>query len=273
MENEEREAMRENLKDYAQCIAYCMLDKNSPDDKKADCINDIRSDFGEDLCKVKEVCPIIGTQKYIRLLLIFKEVLRFIYSSRIKYGNEFDSHLIPMISTIPLDTLGIRLEELSCIQFPGDDSSIPGYPRNLSQYIILFSQLMNETDEEGANIERWVPALLSKRRNMNSFLEDFQPWTRTLSTFLRKNNLEIPQIERPENYGTFASDEYLRFMEDLQSQGLLKNKDIISIDALREGHKQIIAFLMAKLPATGGSKRSKRKTRNKRKSKTIKKRK
>ncbi len=264
---------REYFKDYKNCLDYCGIEEKSSNDDKAQCINEIRSEYGEDLCKVEEVCPIIGTPKYIRLLLIFKEILRFIYTSRKHYGNELDPYLIPMVSSIPLNHLGISLEELSCIKFPGDGSFIPGYPRNLSEYIIIFNELMNEKDQEGANIEVWLPGLTSKRRNMNTFLSDFQPWTRTLSTFLRNNGLEIPQIERPEKYGSFTSDEYLRFMEYLQSQGLLKHKDIISIDALKKGHKQIIEFLMAKLPSMGGSKRSKRKTRNKRKSKTIKKRK
>jgi hypothetical protein len=273
MANEQRELMRESFKDYQNCLDYCGLDKNTSDDEKAGCINEIRSDYGEDMCKVEEVCPIIGTPKYIRLVLIFKEVLRFIYTSRKEYGNKFDVYLVPMVSSIPLDDLGISLEELSCIKFPGHDSFTPKFPKTLSEYLILFNQLMNEEDQTGVNIEGWLAGLSSKRQNMNYFISDFQPWTRTLSMFVRNNGLEIPLIERSDKYGTFVSDEYLAFMKDLQSQGLLKDKDIISIDALKKGHKQIIEFLMAKLPRMGGSKRSKRKTRNKRKSKTIKKRK
>jgi len=262
------------LKDYENCLNACGLDKSASDDEKAGCIHQMRTEYGAHLCKVEEVCPIVGTPKYIRLLLIFKEVLRFIYTSRVKYGNKLDSSLILMISSIPLDELGITLEELSCIKFPGDGSLVPNFPKTLSEYLGVLNDLMKQEDIEGVNVEGWVTGLSPKRQNMSTFFTDFQPWARSLSTFLRKNSLEIPEIEKPDRYGAFTSGEYLSFMEDLQSQGLLKKVDvIISIDALRKGHKQVIRYLMTKIPAMGGSKRSKRKTRNKRKSKTVKKRK
>jgi len=270
------EGMKQYFKDYQNCSEYCKGTYNTDEDEEiAKCILEIRSEYGEDMCKVEEVCPIIGTRKYIHLVLILKEVLRFIYTSRSKYENLFDAYLIPMVSSIPLDKLEITMEELSCIKFPGDASFVPGFPKTLSEYLILFNDLMNEKDTEASNIEGWTQGLTSKRKNMNSFINDFQPWTRTLSTFVRKHDIEIPLIEKPKTYGNFINSEYLTFMEDLQSKGLLKNKEIITISKLKEGHQQIIAFIMKKLPSIGGKSKHKhsRKTRNKRKSKTIKKRK
>lgn len=255
--NEERQQYRENFREYQDCLNYCSLNESNSQNEKDECIHDIRESYGQDLCAQPIDCPVIRDAKFKKIILLFKEILRFIYCSRKYNGNTLDPFLISMISSIPLGEMNITLEELACVKFPGDNSMVPHFPKNLSEYIILFNDLMDQDDIEGVNIEGWLINLEQRRQNMNSFIKDFQPWTRMLVTFVSKQGHVIPEITKINRYNSFISDvesEYIGLLTELQDKGLMKRDSVISINNLRQGHLIIINHLMRKLPRSGGKK-------------------
>lgn len=246
----------EQLKKYKKCLEFCGVDEDSSDDDKAECVSTIRSDYDDPkLCTVIDgVCFTETTPQFKQLLLLLKEILKFIYVIRKNSGNTFDPFLISLVASIPLEEFNLTLDDLSCIEFPGDGTSIPKFPKTLSEYITLFHQLINEPDTGGSNIESWISGLAEKRKNMNSFIYDFQPWSRMLMTFviIQSKDETIPLITKIDSYGPFIQDvekEYLSFFKELQKGGFMKRENsIIKLSMLRIGHKKIIRFLMGKLP-------------------------
>lgn len=246
----------EQLKNYTTCLQYCALDKDSSEEEKAECILQIREDYDRpDFCTVIEgECSTVSTPQFKQLVLLMKEILKFIYVIRKNYGNTFDTFIIPVVASIPLEEFNLSINDLACVDFPGDGTVQEKFPKKLSEYITLFRQLINQPDSGPSNMESWVGSLEKKRTNMNIFIKDFQPWSRTLMNFVivQTGDDTIPPIGTIAGYGSFIKDveeEYLSFFKQLQKGGFMKTESsVIKAPMLRIGHKKLIRFLMGKLP-------------------------
>ena len=193
----------EYIKIYDNCLKYCGCDKF---EDCSECIDNLKKTYGDDVCvsETNTDCEITSSKNFKNLLFILIKLVQFIYCIRSKYGNIYDRLLILSISKIDLSEYNLTISDLSCVKFPGDDSFVSKFPHTFDIYLLLIQQLSLEksADRELLN-------------NYKSFVEDFQPWTRTLVTFLNiygkdvlKNYFainKIPDIEKISKYGKFAN--------------------------------------------------------------------
>jgi hypothetical protein len=157
----------------------------------------------------KTSCEIINSDNFKNLISFLIKFLQFLYCIRSHHNNNYDELIISSISKINLVDFGLSLNDLFCVKFPGDDTFVHQFPRNFSEYINVMSRI-SDVVKSGEILERFTKTdeILSKFEN---FCLDFQPWSRTLSTFVnihsqRLFDKPIPRIEHISEYGNFISD-------------------------------------------------------------------
>jgi hypothetical protein len=229
----------EYLQDYNNCINYCGNNLDDPKVELDECVKDLKKDFKSvDICnKALKECEIIHSDKFNKLMIFLINFLKFFYYSRSIYGNKYDQQNILVIGGLNLEKFGLTIEDLSCVRYPGDDSYAAGFPKTLSEYLTIMNKI-NTVIKSGKLLNK--DALLKKYK---PFCDDFQPWSRTLSTFINIYGQEIkllkkpiPPIEKIENYGSFIKksslDKFSPFMTAVRdpsikerlSKGFLKRK-------------------------------------------------
>jgi len=209
------------LKTKKDCKEFCFEDVDGP--LSEDCINDLvnyanldRSKIGTDFCSTEghkaDICKIIDTPQFKSLILFIIIFLRFIYSVRSQNSFKYDEDLVPLVSNVNLTSLGLTLQELSCVKFPGQESFVrKGFPNRLDTYLKVLQQRITPTNNE-------------LKKEYGAYLSDFQPWARNLSDFVNhygKDVLEtyfymtqLPKIEKLANYGQFVSKQYIKYFEE-----------------------------------------------------------
>jgi len=197
----------EYIKIYDNCLKYCGCDKF---EDCSECVDDLKKTYGDDVCvsETNTDCEITSTGNFKNLLFILILLIQFIYCIRSKYGNIYDRLLILSISKINLSEYNLSISDLSCIEFPGDDSFVSKFPHSFDIYLLLIQQLSLEKPNNKELLNEY-----------KSFIGDYQPWTRTLVTFLNmygKDVLKtyfainkIPNIENISKYGKFADKQKL----------------------------------------------------------------
>jgi len=192
--------MDEYCKPKTYCKNVCKLEGMNVQDEtqEAECYKYIQEevDYDEDCCTEDEIeCPILKDPNFNKLinelldLLKIVYIIRYITSKKKKITNKYDEFLIPkIISTIEFPYNNIELKDLECIKFPGGEQT--GYPSNFGIYIRLM-KAQSQPKTPGSNI----------KDNYLNFMSDFQPWLRTLSTFLNQHlDIEIPSPDKLDTY-------------------------------------------------------------------------
>jgi len=199
--------MEDYLKDYDNCVKYC-----GDDDDLEGCITAIRREKNDmSLCaKINKTdCEIINSDNFKTLIHFLIKFLQFLYCVRSRHLNNYDQLIITSISKINLVDFGLSLDDLSCVKFPGDDSLVPQFPHNFSEYISVMTRI-SDVVNSGEVLETSTKRdeLLSR---FEGFCSDYQPWSRTLSTFVNIHSQRlfgnsIPRIEHIAEYGSFISE-------------------------------------------------------------------
>jgi len=186
------EATLEYLKKYENCKDYCL--------EEQDCIDDLKSKY-ENICLTEEPeCSIIETPEFKNLIEFLIKFIRFLYCIRSYHNNVYDTKIITSLSKLNLDRFGLTLDQLSCVDFPGNGTFAPGFPHILSEYFKIITAIASDPTDPNRK------TIMEKYKN---FCDDFQPWSRMLATFLKIHaarlfpRLVIPNIEKPKLYGTF----------------------------------------------------------------------
>jgi len=219
----------EFYRDYDNCVRAC------EGDDLEDCISAIRTENNDQsLCtKIeKNDCEIINSDNFRNLIIFLIKFLQFLYCIRSHHNNKYDELIISSISKINLSDFNLSLDELLCVEFPGDKSLVNQFPHNLTEYIIIMTK-MSEAVKSGEILESFCKTdeILSK---FDNFCSDYQPWSRTLTTFVnihsqRLFGTSIPRIESILDYGNFITDCDKNISKfDL----LIQNKSIFDIELI-----------------------------------------
>lgn len=104
-----------------------------------------------------------------------------------------------------LSDFNLSLSDLSCINYPGDNSYSLGYPNKLTIYLQVITEISNKFNK--------LPYNEGIVNQYSNFCSDYQPWSRTLSTFvnIHSNHLfqqTIPSIDHIKDYSMFIGDVY-----------------------------------------------------------------
>tara|TARA_A100001015_G_C14918636_1_gene683371 strand:+ start:170 stop:1117 length:948 start_codon:yes stop_codon:yes gene_type:complete len=262
----------EFLKEYKNCLVYCGIFDFDDEEEINECITEINNDKKYNsndnlkLCqkKNKKECKIIKDKRFKKLLNYLINFMQILYSIRSKYSNKYDNKIILLLGYLNLKKeFNIDLNELECVNFPGDNTSQLGFPNNLKNYfeimklnlkieLIKYDNLIELNDYEKTIIEKY-----------SKFMNDFQPWSRTINTFLNiYSDKKIPPIENISNYGDFIKNKNIHLREfDLIKESflilfldrinnylkvrLLKNKKNKSID---DTNKNLLRTLLYNNP-------------------------
>jgi hypothetical protein len=212
------------FKQLKNCKDYCLFDENN--DKIEDCIDTIYNDNNIDrsikICLNDDntICNIDETKDFKNLILFFIKYFKFLYCSRKFYKNAYDDKIALTIGLLDLSLFNININELDCLKFPGDNSYVNEFPNNFKDYLIIMQELYKIRDSITISTIKNNPFLIK----FSNFCLDYQPWNRTLSVFINKYsqkffNINIPKIEKPNNYGNFIDK------CDINSLDILFNDD------------------------------------------------
>ena len=219
------------LKDYDNCVSYCDYDL----DNLEGCIQSIKDEKNDQsLCAVivkNNNCDIVNTDNFRNLISFLIKFLRFLYCVRSHHNeNKYDEQIMRSISKIKLSNFNLSLDDLTCVGFPGDKTLVHQFPRNLAEYFIIMKKI-SKVEQSGHTLERSIKTdeVLSK---YEGFCSDYQPWSRTLSTFLnihseRLFGTSIPKIGDTSKYGDFITNcaqSNARFERLLKNTSTLETK-------------------------------------------------
>lgn len=228
---------KEYYKDYNNCVIACEYDDNLEE-----CIAAIRSEHNDPtLCsKTVNDCTIINSENFKNLILFFIKLLQFLYCVRSHYANKYDELIISSVGKINLKHFHLSLDDLACVEYPGDKTFRNEYPHYFSDYLRIMTRISSVSksikDDE----------ILSK---FAEFCSDYQPWSRTLSTFVNSHaerlfGISIPRIENISSYGDFIKDCHINL---LTFEKFLKKQTTF--------HMNLISFIESPMGLKGNKKR------------------
>jgi hypothetical protein len=188
-------------------------------------------------------CALVSQASFRIFIDLCIGILRLVYISRAKYGNQFDAYIIVAIGCLDVSKLQINPFDLRCIDFPGGLQR--GFPATLYEYLEVMKLLANQHEldnQANKNKTKKTKNSESSNRSMSNsiisnsktskiqeydlheryaqFLQDYQPWARVLQTFVNEHGAKLPEIQNPSRtYGSFIQNPtWESFYDDIQTE-------------------------------------------------------
>ena len=209
------------LEEYKNCLIYCGIDEFDGEEEINECITEINNHYNSNkklkLCnkKNKKECKILKDKRFKKLLNYLINFMKILYSVRSKYGNKYDYKLILLLGYINIEKeFNINLKELECINFPGDNTIQLGFPNNLKSYFEIMKLNLKMEIRKYDKLIELNQYDRSNKEKYSNFINDFQPWSRMINTFLNiYSDKKIPSIEDISKYGDFIANKNVLLKE------------------------------------------------------------
>ena len=257
------EQTKQYLKSYENCLTYCgRFSEDEPEEDFRDCVKGY-TDEDPELCqKIKKSCDIVNSPQFRELLIFLIKFLKFMYCVRSEHNNKYDEYIITTVGNLDLESFGLDINKLECINYPDDNSYLSEMPHNLKEYLTIMNRIsvIYENKEHLASKQNDDDVLSGFKK----FCDDFQPWSTSLYTFVNIYSLKtglitepIPNISKIKSYGEFISN-----------CDKVKMRELISLlpANVSDFHSRLIAYIKSAEYVSGGLKSKRRKTNKKKKS-------
>lgn len=192
-------------KEYGICKQECDPISDTPEELE-ECIEEIRQRYADEtLCArlYETECQVIRTQGFADLMRFLIKFFKLQYCCRRYHKNQHDVSFITALGALDLTQFGLSIDDLNCVKL--QDYAMPGMPSNLGDYF----RILRSIHMVGHDKTQRDPQF----REFSRFLDDFQPWSRVLTTCIDKYVRElgilesgIPDISNIRSYGDFISD-------------------------------------------------------------------
>ena len=248
------EQTKQYLKSYENCLILCgRFSEDEPEEDFRDCVKGY-TDEDPELCqKIKKSCDIVNSPQFRELLIFLIKFLKFMYCVRSEHNNKYDEYIITTVGNLDLESFGLDINKLDCINYPDDNSSyLSEMPHNLKEYLTIMNRIsvIYENKEHLASKQNDDVVLSGFKK----FCDDFQPWSTSLNTFVNIYSLKtgliaepIPNIRTIKSYGEFISN-----------CDKVKMRELISLlpSNVSEFHSKLIAYIKSEEYVSGGNMKS-----------------